>query len=73
MDENSFSFAVYMIHACANRAKSRRLMKLLEKSYDMCAEMTDSEAIFLEKAIDSEKDEDLRDALQEHDDFLRGF
>ena len=56
-----------------NSAKSRRLMKLLEKSYDMSAEMTDSEAIFLEKAIDSEKDEDLRDALQELDDFLCGF
>ena len=49
------------------------LMKLLEKSYDMCVEMTDSEAIFLEKAIDSEKDDDLRDALQELDDFLCGF
>lgn len=56
-----------------NSAKSRRLMKLLEKSYDMCEEMTDSEAIFLEKAIDSEKDDDLRDALQELDDFLCGF
>ena len=27
----------------------------------------------LEKAIDSEKDEDLRDALQELNDFLCGF
>ena len=56
-----------------NSAKSSRFMKLLAKAYDMCAEMTDSEAIFLEKAIDSEKDEDLRDALQELDDFLCGF
>ena len=56
-----------------NSAKSRRLMKLLNKSYNIESEMTDAEAIFLEKAIDSEKDEELREALQELDGFLCGY
>lgn len=37
-----------------NSPKSRRLMRLLNKSYDIESEMTDAEAIFLERAIDSE-------------------
>ena len=48
-------------------------MRLLNKSYDIESEMTDAEAIFLEKAIDSEKDEELREALQELDGFLCGY
>ena len=42
-------------------AKSRRLQKLVELSYDLSAKASDSDAIFLEKQIDSE--EDLNDFL----------
>ena len=34
-----------------NSAKSRRLRKLVEMSYDLSAVGTDSDAIFLEKVI----------------------
>ena len=56
-----------------NSAKSRRLAKLVEMSYDLYAEATDSDAIFLEKAIEQEKDSDLREALQDLDEFLFPF
>ena len=56
-----------------NSAKSRRLAKLVEMSYDLYAEATDSDAIFLEKAIEQEEDSDLREALQDLDEFLFPF
>ena len=56
-----------------NSAKSRRLRKLVEMSYDLAAEGTDSDAIFLEKAIAQEKDPELKEALQDLDDFLFGW
>ena len=37
-------------------AKSRRLEKLVRKSYDINAEYTDSDAAFIEKAIEQEED-----------------
>ena len=56
-----------------NSAKSKRLEKLVEMSYDMSAEGTDDDAIFLERAIAREKDEELREALQDLDDYLFGY
>lgn len=56
-----------------NSAKSRRLQKLVKMSYDMYAEGNESDAIFLEKAIDQEMNEELREALQDLDDFLFGY
>ena len=56
-----------------NSAKSRRLERLVEMSYDLSSEGTDSDAIFMEKAIASEKDENLKKALQDLDDFLFGW
>ncbi len=56
-----------------NSAKSRRLQKLVELSYDVAAEGTESDAIFLEKAIAQEKDPELKEALQDLDDFLFGW
>lgn len=55
-----------------NSAKSRRLQKLLDMSYDFC-EPSDSDALFLEKAIDSEKDVGLRGALEDLDEYLFGM
>ena len=56
-----------------NSAKSRRLQKLVKLSYDMYAEGSESDAIFLEKAIDQETNEELRAPLQDLDDFLFGY
>lgn len=50
-----------------------RLQKLVKMSYDMYAEGNESDAIFLEKAIDQEMNEELREALQDLDDFLFGY
>lgn len=52
-------------------AKSRRLQKLVELSYDVAAEGTD--ATFLERAIAQEKDPELKEALRDLDDFLFGW
>ena len=51
-------------------AKSRRLRKLVELSYDITAEGTDEDAIFLERTIQGEKNPELRKALEELDEFL---
>ena len=51
-------------------AKSRRIGKLVEMTYDMFCEPTDSDAIFLEKAIDQETDEERKNALIDLNDFL---
>ena len=55
-----------------NSAKSRRLAKLVEKSYDMYAEYTDSDGIFMEKTIESETNQELKEAFQDLDDFMFG-
>ena len=51
-------------------AKSRRLEKLVKMSYDMYAESTDSDAVFLDKAINQEKNLELKKALEDLDNFL---
>ena len=53
-----------------NSAKSRRLQKLVEMSYDLSAVGTDSDAIFLEKVIEQEKDSELKEAFDDLDDYL---
>ena len=50
--------------------KSLRLRELINLSYDMEAEPTDDDAVFLENTIRSEKNIELKEALQELDDFL---
>lgn len=46
-----------------NSAKSRRVEKLVEMSYDNTAEGSDADAIFLERAIEQKKDPVLKKAL----------
>ena len=53
-----------------NSAKSRRLAKLVEMSYDLFCEPTDEDAVFMEVAIKKERDPELKEALQDLDDFL---
>lgn len=57
---------------CRNHdsTKSRRLAKLVRMSYDIQSEATDADAIFLERAIEQEDDPEVRDALQDLDDFF---
>lgn len=43
-----------------NTAKSRRLQKLVDMSYDFSSVGTDSDALFLEKAIEKETDPELK-------------
>lgn len=46
-----------------NSAKSKRLWKLVRKSYDLYAEYTDSDGIFIEKVIEQEEDNSLKEAF----------
>lgn len=59
---------------CMNHtsAKSKRLQKLVNKSYDLNAEYTDADGIFMEKIIEQEKDSKLKEAFQDLDDFMFG-
>ena len=59
---------------CMNHtsAKSKRLQKLVDKSYDLNAEYTDADGIFIEKIIEQEKNPKLKDAFQDLDDFMFG-
>ncbi|HJA20554.1 hypothetical protein FNY66_11055 [Mediterraneibacter catenae] len=54
-------------------AKSRRLQKLVEKSYDITAQYTDADGIFIEKMIDQEQDSGLKKAFQDLNDFMFGW
>lgn len=51
-------------------AKSRRLEKLVKMSYDLSAVGTDLDGIFLEKVIAQEKNPELKEALEDLDDYL---
>lgn len=53
-----------------NSKKSVRLEKLVELSYDVAGEGSDSDALFLERAIASEKDKELKEALMDLDVYL---
>ena len=54
-------------------AKSRRLKRLVNLSYDLSAEASDADAVFLEKLIDSEKDPEMKEALEDLNDFLFSY
>ena len=59
---------------CMNHTstKSKRLWKLVQKSYDLYAEYTDSDGIFIEKVIEQEEDNRLREALKDLSGFMFG-
>ena len=54
-------------------AKSKRLQRLVEMSYDFYAEASDADAIFLEKLINSETNPELKEAIEDLNDFLFNF
>lgn len=53
-----------------NSIKSKKINKLVDMSYDMGTIISDEDALFLEKVIDQEKNLELKEALQELDEFL---
>ena len=52
--------------------KSKFLGKMVRLSYDVACEPTDSDAMQLEKYISQEKDPELKEALEDLDEFLFG-
>ena len=52
--------------------KIRRFQKLVELSYNITAERSDDDAFFLERAIQREKDPELRSALEDLEGPLFG-
>ncbi len=54
-------------------AKSRRFQKLVRMSYNLEAEGTEEDSLFLERSIAQEKDPALKEALQDLDDYLFGW
>ena len=72
MDEFS---SILIVEYCmrTDSAKSRRLENLVRKSYDINAEYTDSDAAFIEKAIEQEEDDSLREALEDLNGFMFGW
>ncbi len=46
------------------------MAELVEMSYDLYAEGTDDDAIFLEETIRKEKNEELKEALIDLDGFI---
>ena len=71
MDEYS---RIIMEQYCFTHRSKRRdyIWDLLELSYSMETEPTDEDAIFLEKAIRTEKNPELKEALEDLDGFLFG-
>lgn len=54
-------------------AKAQRIGWLVEMSYDLSYEGTDDDAIFLESAIETERNPERKKALEDLDDFLFGW
>ncbi len=69
MDEYS---RILLERYCAENRK-RKLARLVRLSYDPTAEVTDADALYLEKLINETEDEGLRRALQDLDDYLFGW
>ncbi len=73
MEEYSRIIIEHYCRSHENTQKGRKLSRLVEMSYDLAAEGTDADAIWLEGAIKREKDPELKEAMQDLDDFLFGW
>ena len=56
-----------------NSAKSRRLRKLVEKSYNIYSQFTESDGFFIERCIEEEADSEFKEALEDLDKFMFGL
>ena len=55
-----------------NTQKSARLYRLVQMSYDLSAVGSDADACYLESVISRERNPELKQALQDLDDYLFG-
>ena len=56
-----------------NTQKAKKLQRLVSHSYDPAYTGTDVEALWLEGAIRREKNPELKEAMQDLDDYLFGW
>ena len=56
-----------------NSAKSKRLYKLMQKSYDINAEFTEGDGLFIEKVIAQEENHQLKKAFEDLNGFMFGW
>ena len=72
MDEYS---RILIEEYCMNHdsAKSKRLYKLVQKSYDINAEFTEGDGLFMEKVISQEENAQLKEAFEDLDNFMFGW
>ena len=71
---NEYSRIVIEKYCMTHRSKRRdHIAYLLELSYTLATEPTDADALFLAKAIDNERNPELKEALEDLDDYLFGF
>lgn len=56
-----------------NSAKSKRLYKLVQKSYDINVEFTEGDSFFIEKVIDQEENNQLKKAFEDLNGFMFGW
>ena len=69
MDEYS---RIVLERYCSENRK-RKLARLVRLSYDPGADVTEADALYLEKLIDETADEELKRAMQDLDDYLFGW
>lgn len=56
-----------------NSAKSKRLYNLVQKSYDINAEFTEGDDLFIEKVIVQEENNQLKKAFEDLNGFMFGW
>ena len=69
MDE----YSRIILERYCSTSRKRKLARLVRLSYDPGADVTDADALYLEKLIDQTEDEEIRTALQDLDDYLFGW
>ena len=61
---------------CMNHPKTKKsvfLSDMVQKSYDIMYEPEDCEILYLEQLISREKNPNLKEALEDLDDFMCGY
>ena len=61
---------------CMSHSKTKKatfLWDMVQKSYDIAYEPEDCELLYLEELISRERNQELKKALQDLDDFMCGY
>lgn len=66
-----YDFLVKMSHS--QTKKTKFLWDMVQKSYDIEYEPEDCEILYLEQLISRERNPELKEALQDLDDFMCGY